>query len=270
MASSPYTDTHRLFVQSMLSKRIIPEEEAKELYEKVRQVTQSKEKQLTSFNRWYEDLIDQLYKDPSEEGFTNFFATINTQLETLDYALRITHREYDGSPFLTLVNVKQDPMTEVATNYSASELGYIRELIDMIVNADNEDFAISTMAAIQLGNKIKPLKLTPKETQDVLERLIEDKWIAEEESNGVYYLNTRAISELQSYLREQYADLIKECTFCLDVVTMGEYCAISQCPVRYHKYCADSQFRNTNNPVCPQCNTPWSRTNTFGKGLPPS
>lgn len=81
-------------------------------------------------------------------------------------------------------------------------------------------------------------------------------------------MDTRAIAELQNYLKEQYPDHIKECTICLDVITMGEYCAVSQCPVRIHKYCADNHFRNSQNPVCPQCSTRWSRNNTFGLGLP--
>jgi hypothetical protein len=136
----------------------------------------------------------------------------------------------------------------------------------MIVNADNEDYAISATTALHLGQKVKPVKLSQKETQDVLDRLVQDEWIALGE-NGVYYLDTRAISELQSYLREQYGDTIKECVICLDVITMGESCSISNCPVRLHKYCADSQFRNANNPSCPQCSTRWSRTNTFGLGL---
>ncbi|KAG1437853.1 hypothetical protein G6F56_012899 [Rhizopus delemar] len=153
-------------------------------------------------------------------------------------------------------------MSELASNYSPVELKFCRELFDAIVNADNEDYAISTSKALRLGG---PLKLTNKETQDILDRLVEDGWIAENE--GVYFLDTRALAELQGYLRDQHGEAIKECTICLDVVTMGEYCALGNCPVRLHKYCADSQFREAQNPVCPQCSTTWSRSNRFGLGL---
>jgi predicted nucleic acid-binding Zn-ribbon protein len=120
------------------------------------------------------------------------------------------------------------------------------------------------MQAIHLGQTLKS-KLTSKETQDLLERLVEDKWISQE-SKGVYYLDTRAIAELQEYFRELYEDKIKECTICLDVVTMGEAC--KHCTVRLHKYCANRRFNNDEALTCPQCSRPWDRSHTFGLGLP--
>jgi hypothetical protein len=58
-----------------------------------------------------------------------FISHINKELEELDYSLRITHDERDGSPWLIFVNAKQDPMTETATNFKATEISYIRELV---------------------------------------------------------------------------------------------------------------------------------------------
>ncbi|CAO3633429.1 unnamed protein product [Mucor hiemalis] len=122
------------------------------------------------------------------------------------------------------------------------------------------------MKAVRLGNSLST-KLTQRETQEVLDQLIEDKWIALEQK-GVYYMDTRAITELQSYFREEYGDAIQECTFCLDIITMGERCRTNNCPVRLHKYCANSQVGSSSNPVCPQCAVSWDRDNTFGLGLP--
>ena len=139
-----------------------------------------------------------------------------------------------------------------------------KKKFDKIVNADNEDFAISGMKAIRLGGVAK---LSQRETQNVLDQLIQDKWIALEE-RGVYYIDMRGIAELQSYLREQYGDAIRECTMCLDIITMGERCQTENCTVRIHKYCAAPQFGNTTSLVCPQCNAPWDRNNLFGLGLP--
>ncbi|RCI02144.1 hypothetical protein CU098_012364 [Rhizopus stolonifer] len=124
------------------------------------------------------------------------------------------------------------------------------------------------MTAIRLASKITPTNLTSKEAQEVLDQLVKEKWLAFELEKGVYYIDTRGIAELQGYLREQYGEAMKECTFCLDVVTMGECCTNTNCNVRIHKYCAESQFKNATNPVCPACTAPWSRTNTFGLGLP--
>ncbi|CEG63021.1 hypothetical protein RMATCC62417_00235 [Rhizopus microsporus] len=235
-----YNDSHRLFVQAMLSRRSLSEEEAENIYMKICSVTE---------------------RDSTD--FAIFVAQINKLLEELDYSLRRSRNERTGDNYISLVNVKQDKMTEIASNYTPAELNYCKELFDAIVNADNENFAISSMNAIRLGQR---LKLTQKETQDVLERLVQDGWIAEEEK-GIYFFDTRGLAELQGYLRDQYGDAIKECTICLDIVTMGEYCELGNCPVRLHKHCADTQFRESVNPICPQCSTTWSRSNRFGLGL---
>ncbi|KAI7897821.1 Nse1 non-SMC component of SMC5-6 complex-domain-containing protein [Cokeromyces recurvatus] len=239
-----YNDSHRLFIQSMFSKRIITEDDALKLYDQVCELTGL----------------------PATEDYPLFISSLNEELAELDYSLRISHDERDGIAYLTLVNVKQDPVTELATTFTPIEISYIRELFEKIITADNENFALSTRAAINLGHSVES-RLTLKDTQDILDRLVQDRWIAMEEK-GVYYLDTRAIAELQSYFREQYSDIVKECTTCLDFITMGERCEVEECPVRLHKYCADKLFANKNNPCCPQCSTRWNRSNTFGLGLP--
>ncbi|KAI7884491.1 Nse1 non-SMC component of SMC5-6 complex-domain-containing protein [Mucor mucedo] len=240
-----YNDAHRLFVQGMFTKRIVTEAEANQFYNHVHTITT---------------------RTPDNE-YPMFVAAINKELNELDYSLRMTQDERDGEPYLVLVNVKQDAMTEGATMFKPLEISYCRELFDAIVNADNEDFAVTTMGAINLGSKIKPLKLNQRETQEVLDQLVLDGWIGLERK-GVYYLATRGLTELQGFLREQYGDIIRDCVICLDIVTMGESCAVSNCPIRMHKHCANTQFRNSTNPVCPQCSARWSRNNTFGLGLP--
>lgn len=58
-----------------------------------------------------------------------FISNINKELDTLDYSLRISHNERSGEPYLTLVNVKQDAMTSIATTFTPTEISYIRELV---------------------------------------------------------------------------------------------------------------------------------------------
>ena len=118
---------------------------------------------------------------------------------------------------------------------------------------------------MHLGGKMTP-KITAKDTQTLLDKLVEEQWIGIEQGN--YYLTTRSIAELQDYFKRQFGENIMECIFCLDMITMGEHCANAQCSVRLHKHCADSQFSNSNDPRCPSFNNRWSRDNTFGLGLP--
>ncbi|KAI8356687.1 Nse1 non-SMC component of SMC5-6 complex-domain-containing protein [Blakeslea trispora] len=241
MAQLEYNDNHRLFVQAMLSKQIITESEAKRLYQEILRITKI---------------------DPTA-NYPEFVATINKELEELDYSLHLSHDERDGEPYLTCINVKQDPMTELATPFTPKELAYIRELLNEIVHAEDEAFVIRMMEAVRLGQKVQAASLTQKETQDLLDQLVADRWIGLEDD--VYYIDTRGLAELQGYLREQYGEVIKECKVCLDIVTRGQVCQNADCPIRMHHFCAETQFRNANPPMCPECQTRWSSTHVFGR-----
>jgi hypothetical protein len=66
-----------------------------------------------------------------EVEYPMFIANLNKELDNLDYALRISHNERSGEAYLTLVNVKQDSMTAIATTFTATEISYIRELVGL-------------------------------------------------------------------------------------------------------------------------------------------
>ncbi|KAK4518137.1 uncharacterized protein ATC70_001488 [Mucor velutinosus] len=240
---SQFNDSHRLFMQSMLSKKMVTEQEAMHIYAKVCDATSR----------------------PADVDFSSFVSVLNKELDKLDYSLRLSRNEQNGIMYVIMVNTNQDSATELATQYTAIEMAYIRELFDLIINADDENFGTSSRTALQLGGKMTP-KLASRDVQTLLDKLLDDGWIGLQK--GCYFLTTRSIAELQDYFKQLYGERILECIFCLDMVTMGEHCANAQCSVRLHKHCADSQFNNSADPRCPSCSSRWSRENTFGLGLP--
>ncbi|KAF7725862.1 hypothetical protein EC973_009194 [Apophysomyces ossiformis] len=227
----------------MISHRILSEDHALELYDRACQMT-----------------------NVPKKDFADFLGDINGQINDIDLALRRSHDEKDGHAVIGLVNTKDDEISQVATNYTPSEITYVRQLIEMIVMADDDDYAVKAMAAIRLGQKMKP-PISQKDTEDLLDQLVRDNWL-EFTRSGIYLMSTRTIMELQGYLREQYAEYMKDCTMCLELVTMGERCEHQDCEVRLHRHCADSYFREHSTMRCPTCSAQWSRANIFGLGLP--
>ena len=132
--------------------------------------------------------------------------------------------------------------------------------------ADDEKFAVGSMVALRLGQQMKP-PISQKDTQALIDRLVEDGWICLTPDGSSYTIDNRGLLELKGYLKEQYGDVIMDCDTCKEVIIMGERCQVQNCPARIHRHCADSQFR-TGNPQCPICSSAWSRTNSFGLGLP--
>jgi hypothetical protein len=54
---------------------------------------------------------------------------LNKELDTLDYALRLSRNEQDGDMYLIMVNTNQDAVTELATMFTAVDMAFIRELV---------------------------------------------------------------------------------------------------------------------------------------------
>ncbi|KAL0088195.1 hypothetical protein F4703DRAFT_1926931 [Phycomyces blakesleeanus] len=239
---SSYNDCHRLFLQSMLTQKIVREDQALNLYDEA--------SKLTGVPR---------------TDFSDFVACINQGINEIDLALKRSHNERNGVPVIALVNTLDDEISQMATEYSPSTIMYFRQLAENIITAEDEDYAISSMEAIRLGQKMTPA-LTQKETQDLLDRLVADGWLFCTRQ-GAYVMETRTVLELNAYFKEQYGEYLKECQFCLDVVTMGERCESVDCPVRIHRHCAERYFREQPNSTCPLCGTMWSHLNTFGLGL---
>lgn len=121
---SPYDDSHRLFVQAMLTKRIIPEESAKALYAKVCQATQRK-----SCCRPFPEKLYSFHRIGQPKEYQDFLAEVNKELDLLDFSLKVAHAESDGSSYLAFVNGKGDFFTESATRFKPAELSYCRELV---------------------------------------------------------------------------------------------------------------------------------------------
>ncbi|KAI8136884.1 Nse1 non-SMC component of SMC5-6 complex-domain-containing protein [Fennellomyces sp. T-0311] len=238
-----YNDTHRLFLQTMLSHRILTEDQAQDLYDKICQ--------LTNIER---------------EDYVEFISTINHEISDIDMTLRRARDERDGSAIIALVNTKEDEVAQIATTYTPSEITYFRQMLELAVMADDEKYAVGSMVALRLGQQMKP-PISQKDTQTLIDRLAEDGWICLTPDGSSYTIDSRGVLELRDYLREQYGDVIRNCDFCKEIIMMGERCERQNCPVRIHRHCADAHFRD-GQMQCPTCSSSWSRGNTFGLGLP--
>jgi len=240
--TSEYNSSHRLFMQSMLSHRILDESRAEDIYHKV---------------------CDIVGVDSGDFG--DFVAVINKEITDVDLALRRSVDQYNSSAIIALVNTKGDEVAQLATTYTANEIAFFKRVLELIVTADNEAFALSSMAAIREGPRLKP-PISQRDSEDLLNRLVADKWLMKR-SDGYYVLHMRSIIELQSYLKETFEQEVFECLMCMEIVTMGERCSQGRCEVRLHLHCAAGYFPDPQTEAeikCPTCTSAWSRDNTFG------
>ncbi|KAF9091193.1 hypothetical protein BGX29_004155 [Mortierella sp. GBA35] len=242
MTTPDYTDTHRLFLQAVISRRFMKEATAIQLYA-----------QVLPFD---------------QDDFLDFVSRVNESLNSVELEIRRAQDEVTGDPVLALTNTNEQKIAQAATGYTPLELEYFKHLMDAIVTADDELYCISSTAAVNEAAKLKnkdnkALQLTKRDAEDLLTRFIQDKWFIKSKT-GALSLSMRTLLELQTFLKEGYEEQIQECTLCMEIITKGQRCNVAACSARLHQHCAERYFGNMNNPACPSCRSPWDGKTLIG------
>jgi hypothetical protein len=221
--------------------------------------------------------------------------TVNSKLEFFDYEIRSTRDQLSKDTVYALVNNASDALTQFATTFTASEIAYVRRVLDYMFETNNSSIrqvmAIKHTEASQLARLSKRNRqsqarqsqingdaedtqatqaqdtgISITEADLVLERLVSHAFF--QKSNAGYYsLAPRALMELRAYLKETYnlsADetedgrevvRIRDCEGCREIVTHGIRCNNKECDVRWHDACANSYYRGQRDKKCPRCKT---------------
>lgn len=236
------------WLQSLVSHRIVPSSFAKHLYQRCCSIAHTPYDESA-----YRAMLDETSK----------------QFSVLDLELRTVRDQSSGKDVLALVNTKDDPLVRGATSYSALEISFIRKLIEEIVRARREAYAIPSLEAVRLGSKLGRSHMTRDATEELLRNLVDHKWI-DYSSEGIYTLSTRSLLELRNYLQNEFGEEhYHTCSHCKDLVTLGLACSYTSrgCTVRYHLHCARSTIGSRANDDdalyrlagfnCPGCSRSW-------------
>ena len=215
---------------------------------------------------------------------TSAIQTLNAKISSYDYEIRSTRNQHTKIRTYALVNKTSDDLTQLATKFSASEIGYIRRVLDFMFETNNtkvrETMAIKHADASQQARvkrsrqsqvnadgdeETEPTQsadpgISIQEADDVLAEL-ENEGFFQKSKAGYYSLAPRALMELRAYLKETYNEeddiRIRDCEGCTEIVTHGIRCDNKECEVRWHDACANSYYKGRDkvDRKCPQCTT---------------
>ncbi|PCH38085.1 hypothetical protein WOLCODRAFT_52070, partial [Wolfiporia cocos MD-104 SS10] len=235
-------DVQRLFIQSILSRRILSRPLALKIWEKcVHAVTAANDELDIQFSN-------------DRNSWDNFVTRINEALNPLNLEFLQLNDELSGKEMCILVNRKGDEIAQMATEYTPAEIAYFKAVVEQIMLAPNESYCVSSLAALKEVNSLKP-NMTKTQAEVVLGSFVAKGWLVKSK-RGRYSLSPRTLLELQPYLRSTYPDEILECTVCMEMVTQGIACYTPQCKTRLHQYCFTNYRKINQN--CPACNCNWS------------
>ncbi|KIY00751.1 uncharacterized protein Z520_03416 [Fonsecaea multimorphosa CBS 102226] len=232
-ASAGYNDANRAFLQAFLARSVLTLETAKP---------------IIAACSTFKEQREVLPQDVTVEDLNDYIADANRKLSPLDLEIRSTFHQQTRERVYALVNTTSDPLTQLATTYTADELVYVKKLLDAIFDGQNnkgkrEAMCISGIDAIQVGRA--PLRrqtsdgnenatqasagvLGAKDAENMLHRLLDEGWL-EKSRAGFYSLSPRALMELKGWLVDTYNDededgnkkeKIKFCHACKEIITV--------------------------------------------------
>ncbi|XP_062443837.1 non-structural maintenance of chromosomes element 1 homolog isoform X1 [Rhea pennata] len=224
------TDSHRRFLQILMSHGIMEGSEARKLHRHCCE-------------------IHKVYY--AHDKLDDFINTINVHLQPLFMQIRKGMSEDDGRVRYALVNLAETEITKMASDYTENELELFRKTMDLIILSEN-GFASST-EILNFADQLKTKKMKKKEAEQVLKLFVEDKWLSEK--NGEYTLHTRCIMEMEQYILSNYQGVARKCNICHSLAIQSQVC--ETCGIGMHLPCVGKYFKAQTEPHCPHCNDFW-------------
>ncbi|ORY74283.1 hypothetical protein BCR35DRAFT_306732 [Leucosporidium creatinivorum] len=218
----PRKTLRHLFLQSLISRRCV---------------------KLTLAKKIYSKCLDLCGLDDSI-SFERFIAELEEPLSVIHLDIKTTRDQETGEAYVSLINTVSDSVAKLATDYTAVEIAHFRAIIESIMTAPQMAYSISMKDAVRCYKGEKRA-----DGQRVIKSLLAKGWLSLHPSQHLT-LSTRALAELNSYLRETFNAedddedtdarhrAVVDCDSCLAMVTSGYACPNEDCAIRLHTFCA--------------------------------
>ncbi|KAG8930207.1 hypothetical protein FRC02_004509 [Tulasnella sp. 418] len=246
------SDVDRLFLQALMSRRVVSEDVAKLLWQSAR------------------DTVEELNQGiETDANWNTFLGRIKGKLEPLNLDIKNAQDEETGETVMAFTNLVDDAVAQHGTDYTAAEIAYFKQVMEHILTAPNESYSIRSTEAVNLVSQLRSdQKLTRNHAEELLSSFVARGWLSQS-TRGRYSVGTRSMIELHSYIENNCdeEDLVK-CHICDDVVFKGYQCRgdNGKCAVRIHKPCYNkwkTRSGGGGSCVCMDCRQPWPTTGSF-------
>ncbi|XP_061425787.1 non-structural maintenance of chromosomes element 1 homolog [Lethenteron reissneri] len=179
-----------------------------------------------------------------------FIGVINNHIQPFFMVIQKGTSEEDGKTHYALINIEQNEITLLASDYSEVELELFNKTMELIV--DSGVGMASSMDILNLVDQLQCKKMKKDNAELLLQRLVQDKWLCME--NGYLSLSPRCLIEMDPFIRSRFGN-VEICYLCHKIALKGQVC--SNCSVKVHAPCSAKFFKRNRSRVCPRCKSPW-------------
>lgn len=181
-----------------------------------------------------------------------YITLINNNIQDDGFKINKIRHQVSGAMLYVYVNTWIDEIAKTNSDLSASQISALKCLIDDIVGSgDNLEFSISIIDAQQ--RIATETNKGIREASIELSGLLDQQWFSLT-SEGLVILSSRLLSELRPYLVDRYGistndneGSLLQCLQCTDILTVGQKCPGTTCPVAFHLKCFNVYRRSANN-----------------------
>ncbi|KIR41235.1 hypothetical protein I307_04307 [Cryptococcus deuterogattii 99/473] len=232
---------HRVFIQSLLSRRVVSETIALELY-----------KRAVAAVRAYDRQFNPPYAI-SSHGVASFVTDVSTLLHSVSLEVIRTIDQRSDRAFFVLRNLDASEVASLATDLNSMEIEYLRNLIEsIVVSYPANSLAIGQARDVINDSPLTQHKMTKSHAESLLDALVSRGWLYKSKRIR-FSLGVRALAELEIYLKNEFDQYVKSCAQCKRVVTEGIACSNEGCDCHIHNSCYARNIQRLANPVCPIC-----------------
>ncbi|KFM81222.1 Non-structural maintenance of chromosomes element 1-like protein, partial [Stegodyphus mimosarum] len=163
------------------------------------------------------DEVRQLHKECHAKNkvprtdLKNFVDRINSAISPMNMAIKKGTDEISGEDYYVLINADDNQISRLSSEYKPKELELFKKIINSIVLSD--EGKVKSIDALNLADEINVSK---KDGEEIVNKFCEDGWLLKDD--GCIIFATRAIVELQHFLRKEFKDDITLCTLCQNIV----------------------------------------------------
>ncbi|KAG8988744.1 hypothetical protein FRB94_002479 [Tulasnella sp. JGI-2019a] len=244
-------DVDRLFIQALMTRRVVSEDLAQQLFKKSKAAVLS---------------VDQHVQGLQDLNWPAFLTRVKASLDVLDLNIAKIMDEETGKGVFALVNTVGDEVSKLATEYPTDHIIYFRQIVEQIMTAPRQAFSISSMAALKEATSLPEgtKKISGIQAQLLLNSFVARGWLCKS-PRGRYSLAARSLMELRKYLTDTFdEESLFKCTSCDGFVLKGLRCKgrEGRCKHKIHKPCFERL--GANGRKCPTCGEAWPNQGVLG------
>lgn len=195
-------------------------------------------------------------KEVTENELEGMINQINRVISNQHFKIIQCKCEVTEENLLVWINLKNDSLTKLQSNFTERDLEYFKAILQEILNSDLRK--IMYVVCINITSTLSG-NYTRENGQTALAKWINGGYFVK--NSDFLHLGPRLIFEFTTFLRSRRPDCV--CFLCSEISFTGRICG--NCDTMFHSYCINMYMETQ--VTCPYCKNNWIESDIFSNNV---